>query len=235
MLILLFMLVTIGYPLNIINHVKSLPSFIRVLFFTWLTSQWNLFQMHSSWIWLLTFPFLLYWGITYNFGELLAHPIINSLLGTKVEWLYYILQAFNTGNLVRYQELCCVHNAALSAQPALVENQKKLLEKINILCLMEIIFSRPSEDRTIPLIVIAEQTKLSVEDVEYLLMKSLSVHLIEGVIDQVEGTVHVSWVQPRVLGIPQIKSLRDRLDNWLGKVHSALLSVETETPEFVAS
>ncbi|KAJ6811438.1 26S proteasome non-ATPase regulatory subunit 13-like protein B [Iris pallida] len=171
----------------------------------------------------------------YNFGELLAHPIINSLLGTKVEWLYYILQAFNTGNLVRYQELCCVHNAALSAQPALVENQKKLLEKINILCLMEIIFSRPSEDRTIPLIVIAEQTKLSVEDVEYLLMKSLSVHLIEGVIDQVEGTVHVSWVQPRVLGIPQIKSLRDRLDNWLGKVHSALLSVETETPEFVAS
>ncbi|KAJ6814054.1 26S proteasome non-ATPase regulatory subunit 13-like protein B [Iris pallida] len=171
----------------------------------------------------------------YNFGELLAHPIINSLLGTKVEWLYYILQAFNTGNLVRYQELCRVHNAALSAQPALVENEKRLLEKINILCLMEIIFSRPSEDRTIPLSVIAEQTKLSIEDVEYLLMKSLSVHLIEGIIDQVEGTVHVSWVQPRVLGLPQIKSLRDRLDNWLGKVHTALLSVETETPELLAS
>ncbi|KAJ0964376.1 hypothetical protein J5N97_029498 [Dioscorea zingiberensis] len=77
----------------------------------------------------------------YNFGELLAHPIINSLLGTK---------------------------------PALVANEKKLLEKINILCLMEIIFSRPSEDRTIPLSIIAERTKLSIEDVEYLLMKSLS-------------------------------------------------------------
>ena len=35
--------------------------------------------------------------------------------------------------------------------------------------------SRPSEDRTIPLNIIAERTKLSVEDVEYLLMKSLSV------------------------------------------------------------
>ncbi|RVW80560.1 26S proteasome non-ATPase regulatory subunit 13-like B [Vitis vinifera] len=100
---------------------------------------------------------------------------IKSLLGTKVEWLYYILQAFNSGDLVRYQELCRVHNAALSAQPALVQNEKKLLEKINILCLMEIIFSRPSEDRTIPLNIIAERTKLSVEDVEYLLMKSLSV------------------------------------------------------------
>ncbi|KAG5228659.1 hypothetical protein OIU77_023287 [Salix suchowensis] len=171
----------------------------------------------------------------YNFGELLAHPIIKSLLGTQVEWLYYILQAFNSGDLVCYQELCRVHNAALRAQPALVQNEPKLLEKINILCLMEIIFSRPSEDRTIPLNVIAERTKLSIEDVEHLLMKSLSVHLIEGIIDQVEGTVHVSWVQPRVLGTPQVKSLRDRLDNWLDKVHTALLSVEAETPDLVAS
>ncbi|KAL8150510.1 hypothetical protein V2J09_020318 [Rumex salicifolius] len=169
----------------------------------------------------------------YNFGELLAHPIVKSLLGTKVEWLYYILQAFNSGDLVQYQELCNVHKDALNAQPALVANEKKLLEKINILCLMEIIFSRPSEDRTIPLKVIAERTRLSVEDVEYLLMKSLSVHLIEGIIDQVDGTVHVSWVQPRVLGIQQIKSLRDRLDSWVDKVRTALLSVEAETPDLV--
>ncbi|KAL1556891.1 26S proteasome non-ATPase regulatory subunit 13 A, variant 2 [Salvia divinorum] len=171
----------------------------------------------------------------YNFGELLAHPIIKSLMGTKVEWLYYILEAFNSGDLVRYQDLCRVHGAALSSQPALVQNEKRLLEKINILCLMEIIFSRPSEDRTIPLGIIAERTKLTVEDVEYLLMKSLSVHLIEGIIDQVEGTVYVSWVQPRVLGIPQIRSLCDRLDNWVDKVHTALLSVEAETPDLVAA
>lgn len=39
--------------------------------------------------------------------------------------------------------------------------------------------SRPSEDRTIPLSVIAERTKLSVENVEHLLMKSLSVSPIQ--------------------------------------------------------
>jgi 26S proteasome regulatory subunit N9 len=120
-----------------------------------------------------------------------------------VEWVYHMLQAFNTGNLTLYQELCRVHNAAFSAQPALVQNERNLLEKINILCLMEIIFrchlstinflishqvsvpftfssfySRPSEDRTIPLSVIAEQTKLSISDVEHLLMKSLSVYIL---------------------------------------------------------
>nr|CAB3488126.1 unnamed protein product [Digitaria exilis] len=192
----------------------------------------------------------------YNFGELLAHPI--------VEWIFHMLQAFNSGNLPMYQELCKAHNAALSAQPALVQNERELLEKINILCLMEIIFNRSTENRTIPLSAIAERTRLSVEDVEYLLMKSLSarliegiidqvdgtVHvswvqprilgidqarLIEGIIDQVDGTVHVSWVQPRILGIDQVKSLRDRLDTWVGKVHTTLLSVEAETPDLVSS
>lgn len=65
---------------------------------------------------------------------------IKSLSGTKVEWLYYILEAFNSGDLLRYQELCNVHKEALNSQPALVQNGNKLLEKINILCLMEIIF-----------------------------------------------------------------------------------------------
>ncbi|CAL5025661.1 unnamed protein product [Urochloa decumbens] len=171
----------------------------------------------------------------YNFGELLAHPIIHCLLGTQAEWIFHMLYAFNSGNIALYQELCKVHNSDLSAQPALVQNERKLLEKINILCLMEIIFSRSSENRTIPLSAIAEQTRLSVEDVEHLLMKSLSAHLIEGIIDQVDGTVHVSWVQPRVLGIDQVKSLRDRLDTWVGKVNTTLLSVEAETPDLISS
>ncbi|KAG8495808.1 hypothetical protein CXB51_009471 [Gossypium anomalum] len=198
----------------------------------WVSSQYHKFLQEFADFYRSALLYLAYTSVA-SLSE--SFKLITSLLGTRVEWLYHILQAFNSGDLARYQELCHVHNAALRAQPALVENEKKLSEKINILCLMEIIFSRPSEDRTIPLKVIAERTKLSIEDVEHLLMKSLSVHLIEGTIDQVEGTVHVSWVQPRVLGIPQIKSLRDRLDNWVGKVQTAWLSIEAETPDLVAA
>jgi 26S proteasome regulatory subunit N9 len=68
-----------------------------------------------------------------------------------------------------------------------------------------------------------------------LLSVLLQAHLIEGIIDEVDGTVHVSWVQPRVLGIEQVKALRDRLDTWVGKVHTTLLSVEAETPDLVSS
>ncbi len=54
----------------------------------------------------------------------------------------------------------------------------------------------PTDQRTIPLSVIAERTKLSIDGVEFLLMKTLSLNLIRGSIDEVEGTVHVSFLLP---------------------------------------
>jgi 26S proteasome regulatory subunit N9 len=42
--------------------------------------------------------------------------------------------------------------------------------------------------------------------------------LIEGIIDQVESKVIVTWVQPRVLLRSQIAELAGRLDGWIEKV-----------------
>lgn len=69
----------------------------------------------------------------------------------------------------------------------------------------------------------------------YCIPPPFQARLIEAMIDQVDGTVHVSWAQPRVLGIDQVKSLRDRLDTWAVKVHTTLLSVEAETADLVSS
>ncbi len=62
-------------------------------------------------------------------------------------------------------------------------------------------------------------------------MKALSVGLIKGRIDGVNQTVHVSWVQPRVLGIDQIEKMRDRLQEWTRQVHQTLVYVEQGSPE----
>lgn len=56
--------------------------------------------------------------------------------------------------------------------------------------------SLPAEQRKIPLAAIAERTKLTVDGVEFLLMKTLSLHLIEGVIDQVDSTVQARSLPP---------------------------------------
>ena len=39
----------------------------------------------------------------------------------------------------------------------------------------------------------------------------------------------VSWVQPRVLTLPQIESLTGRLPTWIGKVSAAALALEEES------
>lgn len=169
----------------------------------------------------------------YNFGELLGHPVLRSLQGSGYEWLRDLLGAFNAGDLSAYDALCVKHAGVLNAQPALVAAERLLREKITIVALTEVVFALPAEQRTISLATIAAKTQLSLDGVERLLMKTLSVRLIEGVIDQVAGTVRVTWVQPRVLLPPQVAELRARLDGWIDKVHAARLELENASPELI--
>lgn len=57
----------------------------------------------------------------------------------------------------------------------------------------------PSGDRSITFDAIALAANLPVDQVELLIMRALSLGLIRGLLDQVEGTLRVTWVQPRVL------------------------------------
>ncbi|KAL6066895.1 26S proteasome non-ATPase regulatory subunit 13 [Balamuthia mandrillaris] len=170
----------------------------------------------------------------YNFGDLIAHPIFESLLGTGHEWLAHFLRAFNAGDIEKYEALVAQYNDRLSKEEGLVRNSELLKEKISILCLMELVFNRKAMDRNIPFNVIAEATKLPIDVVELLIMKSLSLKLLRGQIDQLTQTVNVTWVQPRVLGMEQISTMKDRLDDWTKKVHDTLLLVEQGTPELLS-
>lgn len=162
----------------------------------------------------------------YSFGQLLQHPIVAVLDSSPFAWLHELLGAFNAGDFGKYDALCATHSAQLNAQPALVANERKLREKVTLMCLLELVSSLPAEERTLPLASIADKTRLTVDGVEFLLMKALSLHLLEGRIDQVASTVSISWVQPRILTKPQLAGLQQRLDNWVGKVTSLAASLE---------
>jgi len=85
--------------------------------------------------------------------------------------------------------------------------------------LIDLIFRLPSSSRvSIPLSTIASETKLPLPEVEYLIMKALSLNLCKGEIDQVDSIVNVKWVQPRVLDLNQIGEVGKRLDEWSIKV-----------------
>uniref|UniRef100_A0A8I5NG40 Proteasome 26S subunit, non-ATPase 13 n=1 Tax=Papio anubis TaxID=9555 RepID=A0A8I5NG40_PAPAN len=95
---------------------------------------------------------------------------------------------------------------AWGQQPDLAANEAQLLRKIQLLCLME---------------------------VELLVMKALSVGLVKGSIDEVDRRVHMTWVQPRVLDLQQIKGMKDRLEFWCTDVKSMEMLVEHQAHDIL--
>jgi len=147
----------------------------------------------------------------FNFGELLAHPIIKFLEGDAVNaWLIRLLGAFNRGDVKEFKSL----RSSWISQADLAKNEDVLYNKICLLSVMEMTFQRSATDRRLTFSNIAEHTGLDKERVELLVMRALSRGLIKGQIDQVEESVHVSWVQPRVLDRSQLGSLANKLDKW---------------------
>ena len=41
----------------------------------------------------------------YNFGEVLQHPVLDALKNTREQWLIDLLQAFNIGDVEKYEAL----------------------------------------------------------------------------------------------------------------------------------
>ncbi|GIY35425.1 26S proteasome non-ATPase regulatory subunit 13 [Caerostris extrusa] len=156
--------------------------------------------------------------------KLLAHPILDSLKGTGKEWVIDLLLTFNSGNLEKYEKL----RKSWSSQADLALNEIALRQKISLLCLMEMTFRRPGNNRVLTFSEIAKETKLPENEVELLVMKALSLGLVKGCIDQVDKTVNMSWVQPRVLSVEQIGNMKQKLDHWCQEVQSMELLLENK-------
>uniref|UniRef100_A0A7N9IA48 Proteasome 26S subunit, non-ATPase 13 n=1 Tax=Macaca fascicularis TaxID=9541 RepID=A0A7N9IA48_MACFA len=128
----------------------------------------------------------------FNFGELLMHPVLESLRNTDRQWLIDTLYAFNSGNVERFQTL----KTAWGQQ------------------------------------VWLRRSSISAQ-VELLVMKALSVGLVKGSIDEVDRRVHMTWVQPRVLDLQQIKGMKDRLEFWCTDVKSMEMLVEHQAHDIL--
>ncbi|KIN00984.1 hypothetical protein OIDMADRAFT_179847 [Oidiodendron maius Zn] len=150
----------------------------------------------------------------YNFGELLLHPILDALVQDDA-WLRDLLFAFNRGDLQAYSVL----SGHISSNPLLAEHQDGLRQKIYLAALTETVFRRPPHDRTMSFATIAEETKVKPDEIEHLIMKALSLGLLRGSIDQVDEIARINWVQPKVLDMKQIDSMRTRLQEWDSSVN----------------
>lgn len=138
----------------------------------------------------------------YNLGELLAHPVLESLKTTDNAWLIELLYAFNAGDINKFESM----KPKWSAIADLAAQELFLRQKISLLCLMEMTFKRPSHNRQLTFAEISRETKLPIIEIELLVMKALSQGLVKGHIDQVKALhllksidylincVHLRWL-----------------------------------------
>ncbi|KAJ3179719.1 26S proteasome regulatory subunit [Gaertneriomyces sp. JEL0708] len=162
----------------------------------------------------------------YNFGELLQHPILSSLESTPYSFLPSLLSSFNTGAISQFSALST--SPAFLKTPLLVSNISFLHQKICLMALVEMVFHKTKDERgRITFEEISEKCQVGRDDVEHLVMRGMRVGLVKGNIDEVEGVVNITWVQPRILSSEQIKTIRDRLAGWSDAVKSRVLDLET--------
>lgn len=167
----------------------------------------------------------------YNIGELLTHPIIDSLKNTENEWLIALLHAFNNGDINKFEQM----KPQWSQIPDLLAQETKLRKKVALLCLMEMTFVRSADKRSIPFADIAEHTKLPLNEVEILIMTALAQGLVRGHIDQVAQVVNMTWVQPRVLNRPQVASMANTIDVWMQSISAMEKLIESKANEILTN
>jgi 26S proteasome regulatory subunit N9 len=156
----------------------------------------------------------------FNFGEVVTSgaPILKALEGTEMGYLVKLLECGSRGDVIGFQAVADANREAIGRQPSLVSRAEAVKEKITLLALVNMVFERPSLERTLLFEDIAERVGVPLEQVEWVIMRALSLKLIEGTMDQVEQTVDVTWVMPRVLNTTQMGELASRFGEWAVKV-----------------
>ncbi|RDD41166.1 26S proteasome non-ATPase regulatory subunit 13 [Trichoplax sp. H2] len=166
----------------------------------------------------------------FNLGELLVHPILNSLRKTNDEWIIRMLLAFNKGDHESFENL----KPYWKEQTELAQNEGSLRQKLALFGLVELTFHKPANNRVLSFKEISHFTKTPLGSVEMLVMKAFARGLLEGKINQVFERAEMIWVRPRVLDLSQLTELKEQISSWSDKVRKTVSNIEEKSPEVVA-
>lgn len=170
----------------------------------------------------------------YSFGELLIHPIVNTVVGTEQEWVMKLLTVFNAGDISTFEKMFKDCKSSKGVQQQQLVNQEPFLrQKMLTMGLMEMVFTRSPNDRMFTFEQIASALSVPKDSVEVLLIKAFSLKCVKGQIDEVDQTVRFTWVLPRVLNMQQLSTMKERILDWKKSAHATAEFVQEHAAELV--
>jgi len=171
----------------------------------------------------------------FNITELLDKEIIDSLKGTDFEWLYHMMKTLGEGKIKEFEDTVKQHNEYISKFPNIVQEMQYLEQKVRIIAFLEMIFESGKDDRSMSFKKISQTCQVEEGDVELLVMKSMSLGLIRGTIDEVDRVVHIDWAMPRYLNKGHLQIMHKKMEEWELKMDNVVRLVENNSLELVQS
>jgi len=165
----------------------------------------------------------------YNLGEIVYENevLLDSLKGGDQAYLVELMRGAAEGRILNLVDCNC--------QEKLTQNGcdlRVIEEKIMLLALIHMVFEKESGERSLEFGEIAKRLDVALEQVEWVVMKALSLGLIKGSMDQVDQVVEVTWVMPRVLDAGGMKSLAERFGEWAENVKDTKGFMAEHVPAF---
>jgi 26S proteasome regulatory subunit N9 len=101
----------------------------------------------------------------YNFGEVIATPVLAVLQGSPNQYLYDLVIALNQGNIDVFNSVVDSNKESYFAQDVLKNCHDQVQQKVVLLSLMNVVFELPSHERTISFTTIANVSRVPLEQV----------------------------------------------------------------------
>lgn len=146
----------------------------------------------------------------YNFGELIVHKVFQTLRQIHA-WIFELIIHLHSG---RIKEFSVCLDAAIAQYPSLAQHRVFLNQKVIIMSLVRMISINTALNKSLTFKEIMECTNTDINDVEHLVIKCFALGLFRGHINQINQVVTVTWIEPRILDLEQIKGLYNHLQNW---------------------
>ncbi|KAI4837946.1 26S proteasome regulatory subunit RPN9 [Plasmodium brasilianum] len=172
----------------------------------------------------------------YNIGEIIQLPLINVCIknNEQTNWLYQLIYIYNEGNIDSFNQL--VHKYEANIKNSLLkEYEKSMFKKIRLLALMDLAFKKKKQRSDISFVEIAEHCKIDIKEVEKMLITAKSKNILTCIIDEIEQSVKITWVKPRVLNDEKIFFMKESIDKWISHSKSLLTYIEDLSVELLIS
>lgn len=109
----------------------------------------------------------------YNFGEVVATPILSCLVGSPNQWIYDLVIALNDGAIDKFNSIVSPESSPYFSQPAFIRDHEAIKQKLVLIALMNLVYERPAHERNISYSDIASRIRIPLEQVSSSLITCL--------------------------------------------------------------